>query len=365
MRILLAGGGTGGPVVPLLAVYQKIKKDHPEVKFLLIGTNKGPERIFAQHNNLDFQSIPAGKWRRYFSFANFVAPFEVIAGFIKALKIIKEFNPDVVFGAGGYVAVPVMLAAFIKRKKIVIHQQDIRTSLTNKILSPLADKITVSFEWSLKDFYSGSGISSLKKEKVIWTGNPCREEFLKIYSDQQLKKIREGLGLTERIPVIFVFGGGTGAQGLNLILEEALPDLVRFAYAIHGTGSAKKSINFQHPRYLPQTLISNMADVCAIADFVVCRAGLSTITELSVSKKAAIIVPMPDSHQVDNALVLKYFNAAIVLNQNNLDGAGLTAVIRKLMYDLELQTTLRQNICMLMPRDATEKVAKIILQLCQ
>jgi len=365
MRILLAGSGTGGPVIPLLAVANKIKEQNPEAEFLFVGTKHGPEADFVKHAGFKFESVPAGKLRRYFSLKNFAAPFEVVAGFFRALRIIRDFKPDVVFGVGGYVCVPVFFAAFLRRKKIVIHQQDSRPTLTNKILAPFATKITVTFEWSLKDFYSGSGILPFKKNKVVWTGNPFREELLIRHSEARLKKIRADLGIVENLPVILVFGGATGAAGINNLLNAALPELVRFAYVIHGTGGAQKQPSFEHPRYFPKALITNMPEVYAVSDIVVCRAGLSTITELSVLKKNAIVIPMLDSHQVDNALILKYSDAAIVLNQDYLTAPELISIIRKLLFDHELQMTLSQNIGKIMPHDATAKLAKIIIDLCR
>jgi UDP-N-acetylglucosamine--N-acetylmuramyl-(pentapeptide) pyrophosphoryl-undecaprenol N-acetylglucosamine transferase len=365
MKIILTGGGTGGPAVPLLAVYKKIRSEYPQTKFLFIGTNYGPESKMAAAQGVNFQAIPAGKYRRYFSFTNLLSPFYVIAGFIKSLQLIKEFKPDLVFGAGGYVSVPVIFAAFILRKKSIIHQQDIIPSLTNKILAPFVTKITVSFESSLKDFPTDSGLFAVKTaKKIIWTGNPFREELLESYNKSELAKARAKFGIKEEIPVILVLGGATGALAINLILKEALPELTKFAYVIHATGAGKQ-IAFKDPRYLPFAIISNIADAYHISDFVISRAGLSTITELSVLEKIALVIPMPNSHQIYNALFLKEKRAAIVLNQDFLKGSDLVAIIKKIMFDINLQNALKENIHQLMPRDATRKIAKIIVDLCQ
>src|SRR6266481_7096419 len=134
-KILLAGGGTAGPVSPLLAVAKKIQNEYgaQEAEFLFVGTKNGPERKIVENAGLAFTAIPAGKLRRYFSFRNFFAPFEIFAGFIKSFLIIRKFEPDVIFGAGGFVCVPVMFAGWISGKKIMLHQQDVLPSLTNKI----------------------------------------------------------------------------------------------------------------------------------------------------------------------------------------------------------------------------------------
>ena len=364
IRIMLVGSGSGGPVAPVLAVARKIRQEHPGAAFVLVGTEHGPARAMAAEAGIDFAAIPAGKLRRYFSWQNFAAPVQVVAGFLRALGLIRRFKPDVVFGAGGYACVPVMFAAFCLRKKIVIHQQDVVPTLTNKILAPFADKITVSFEQSLKDFLTESGLTGFgRSHKVVWTGNPFDETMLVEPGREDLLRLRRQYGLDEEIPVLLIFGGGTGAAGLNALILEALPDLTRFAYVFHGTGAGKR-INFEHPRYIQYELIPNIAEKYAMADLVVCRAGLSTITELSILKKVSIVIPMPDSHQIENALMLKYSDAALVLNQDYLNAEELVSIIRKLMYDIELQNSLRQNIGKIMPRGATHKIAQIILELC-
>ncbi|GAC1573370.1 MAG: hypothetical protein NVS3B9_3910 [Candidatus Doudnabacteria bacterium] len=254
MKILLVGGGTGGPVMPLIAVMQKVKELPPSADFLLIGTNKGPEKDLALKYSIDFIGIPAGKLRRYFSFQNFYAPFLVFAGFFKALKVIKDFNPDVVLGAGGYVSVPVVIAAWILRKKIVIHQQDVLPSLTNQILAPLATKITVTFEKSGKDFRLSSGLFMPKDSKVIWTGNPVRAELMNPRSSEDIKK---SFNIIDQRIVILFLGGATGALALNKIIAEVLPALCEFSEVIHVTGKGK-AIDFFNPHYQAYDLISNI-----------------------------------------------------------------------------------------------------------
>ncbi len=361
MRILLAGGGTGGPSVPLFAVQQHLKKTHPHAMFLFVGANSGPERAFAEKYAVPFISIPSGKLRRYFSLRNLTAPFEVLFGFFKAYSILKKFDPDVVFAAGGYISVPIVLAAFFQKRKILIHQQDVEPTLSNKILAPFATKITVTFEQSMKFFSSGSGFFRQKEEKVIWTGNPYREELLNAELDA--KAVRAKFNIVDELPVILVFGGATGALGLNKIIEGALLELTRFAHVIHATG-AGKGIDFKHHLYHQYALIPNMDEAYKIADIVICRAGLSTITELSTLKKVAIVVPMPDSHQLYNAEALAEQHAAIVFNQKLLTPELLVKEVRTLTYDGQRQNLLKESIYTIMPKNSTEKIANIILDLC-
>ncbi len=364
MKILLVGGGTGGPVMPLIAVQQKIKKEHPSAKFLLIGTSSGPERTIAEEHGINFIQVPAGKWRRYFSLYNLLTPFFVIAGFFKALSIIGKFKPDVAFAAGGYVAVPVIFAARLRGVKIVIHQQDVQPGLTNKIIAPFADKITVSFEHSLKDFPSGSGFGSLRgtAHKVEWTGNPVIENLFE--TKKTAEQIKQDLGFTGHLPVILIFGGATGASGLNNIVLGALPEMVKFAQIIHVSGPGKQ-IKFENENYRQFIFVKNLPEYYLAADIVVCRAGLSTISELSALRKVAIVVPMPNSHQEYNALALNLQNAAVCVTENILTSELLVKLLRKLLLDGETQKQLSENISNIMPKHAAEKIAKIITDLCQ
>jgi UDP-N-acetylglucosamine--N-acetylmuramyl-(pentapeptide) pyrophosphoryl-undecaprenol N-acetylglucosamine transferase len=140
-KIILAGGGSGGPVAPLLAVYSEIKKTHSDARFLLVGTKNGPERRMAEAAGISFSSIVCGKWRRYFSPHNLLAPFLTLAGLISAILLLKKFRPSVVFGAGSFVQVPIIWAAWILGIPAVIHQQDIYPSLANKLTAWASDKI--------------------------------------------------------------------------------------------------------------------------------------------------------------------------------------------------------------------------------
>lgn len=365
MKIILAAGGTGGPVAPLLAVADEIRKDHPKAHFLLLGTNSEFEKKLAVKYNLEFKTIPAGKWRRYFSLKNIVSPFLVLAGIIKSIYIVAKFRPDVVFSAGGYVSVPVALAAWLLRKKIIIHQQDVLPSLTNRILAPFSDLVTVTFESSLKDFSTSSGIfpTHTKKEKVVWTGNPFREDMLAATKIDP-EKLKEKYKLSFDLPVLLVVGGATGAMGLNKIIEEALPELAKYVQVVHLTGRGK-AIHFSHENYHTFEFLENIGELYFIADLVVARAGLSTITELAAFKKVSIIVPMPESHQESNALILAMAQAALCILQEDLRPEALVSMVRNIMPDYNLQKMLKENISKIMPDNAAHKISRIIIDLCK
>jgi len=362
MNILLVGGGTGGPVSPLLAIADEIKKQHPKARFLLVGSKSGPEKLMAQKAGIEFVVISSGKLRRYFSLQNFIAPFFILAGFFQSLKILKSFRPDCIFGTGSFVQVPVVWAGKILSVPVVLHQQDVVPGLANRLCQFAAKKITVTFEASLKGFASGLGIfyTQRQPEKIVLTGNPFREEL----RDGSLERAIKFFGLKKDFPTLLVLGGGTGAEFFNKLMADSLPVLAKTVQIIHSTGQGKLRAK-PAENYHPFEFISNMADAYAAADIVFSRCGLSTVTELSNLQKLSIIVPMPDSPQEINALFLTQMESAIVLNQNKITPAGFTALIRKLLFAPEAQQTLKSKIAAIMPKGANRKIAEIILKLAE
>src|ERR1051326_6742383 len=144
MRILLVGGGSGGPVAPLIAVAEEIKKSHELATFLLVGGKQGPEQVMAKQADIPFTSIIAGKWRRYFSWANFLTPFQVFIGFLQSWRILRTWKPDAVLGAGSFLQVPLVWAAKFQGIPVFLHQQDLQPSWANLLCQSAATKITVT-----------------------------------------------------------------------------------------------------------------------------------------------------------------------------------------------------------------------------
>jgi UDP-N-acetylglucosamine--N-acetylmuramyl-(pentapeptide) pyrophosphoryl-undecaprenol N-acetylglucosamine transferase len=359
MKILLVGGGSGGPVVPLLALADEIKKRHSDFEFLLVGTTTGPERLMADNAAINFFSITSGKWRRYFAWENFVAPFLVLTGFIQSWKILADFKPNYVVGSGSFVQVPMIWAAKFKRIPVLIHQQDVIPNLANKICELAADKITITFPETLKNFSETFGFFHQKnnQEKIRLTGNPFREQLRKGTKDSA----RKFFDLSPDYPTLLVLGGGTGAEFLNDLIAGSLTELCKVVQIIHSTGAGKLKGKIRTQNYRPYEFIDNMADAYAIADIVLSRAGLSTITELSNLKKLGIIIPLPDSPQLANALMLVRAGAAIVFEQSEINPQGLLVLVRRLLFAHNLQQEVQDNISNIMPKESTAKIAEIIL----
>jgi UDP-N-acetylglucosamine--N-acetylmuramyl-(pentapeptide) pyrophosphoryl-undecaprenol N-acetylglucosamine transferase len=359
MKILLAGGGSGGPVSPVLAVALEIKKNENRTEFLFVGTKKGPERGMVEPTGIRFVSIPAARWRRFFTLDNLLAPFVFAGGFMKSLVIVRKFKPDVVFSAGSFVSVPVCWAAKIYRAKIVIHQQDARIGLANKLIAPIADRISTAFEKTSKEFYSGSGLTEKKlKPAAVWVGNPVRPDLFTPISEAKMY-----FRLHNDLPVLLVLGGATGAAQVNALVGEILPDLVLGHQVVHQTGFGKNNLTFSGPNYHPFELIpfAEYAAILRLAHLVVARAGLSTIAELSALAKPSIIIPMPYTHQEENAKILEEQNAAVVLVRDEATAQNLAKVISSLKFNQKRTELLSKNISALIPANAAEHIAKIIL----
>jgi len=343
-KIVLTGGGTLGPVAPLVAIYQALKSKNNNLETLFIGTTTGPEKDFlSQYPEIKFKTIPAGKIRRYFSLLNFFSPIFVIAGFIKSFFILLFFKPEVIISAGGFVAVPVIFAARLLGAKILIHQLDLEPTLSNVLVKKLATKITVTFAKSLEDF---------KEQNPILVGSLIREEALKIIAQKNNQKI-----------VLFL-GGGTGAKVLNELAVKVAP-LLENAEIWQITGKNKKIIsqnlptNFHCFEFLNQGYYEKLAQ----ADLVISRGGLSTLMELSDLIKPTVIVPITDSQQEENARYFADRKAAVYLEQAELTPDTLASKIKSLLGKPEELEELAKNIEKIMEHGGETKVADLILNL--
>lgn len=344
--------------MPLLAVAAELKKLDPAVEFLLVGTSDGPARQMAQQAGIDFAAIPAAKFRRYFSWRNAADVFVFLYSLLAAWRVVKRFRPDLVFGAGGFVAVPVSWVARLQKVTVVMHQQDVNPGLANKLIRPVAKLITTAFESTAKMFVSGSGIEPAKvKPQAEWVGNPVRPEFLQPVDPA----VRGRLGLTDSLPVVLVVGGATGANQINQVVAAAVPQLAATHQIIHITGAGKHVPPVSHANYHKfEFLGADFPAALKLADVVVTRAGISTVAELSATGKVAIVVPMPNTHQEDNAEALRVKQAAVIMRAPDFTPDKLIATIRQLQFDVDQQRTLSQNISKIMPHDAASKLARLL-----
>lgn len=362
IKIFLMGGGSGGATSPLLAVAEILDKLRPKSAFYLIGTKKGIESklLVSTSCHINYLTIPAGKFRRYFSLSNFFDFFRIIAGFIKSIFLIRKYRPDLVFGAGSYVQVPMSWAAYFLRVPVIIHQQDRDLLLSTKLSSPVARAITTSFMQN-RELPTFFGLTSkIPKSKIFLTGNPVRSNL----SLGSVREAREIFGLSDKFPTVLAMGGSQGSAKINSAIIKAMPELAKYVQVIHVTGSklSKKSIQNFPNYHATQFLGPELKHAYAVSDLVISRGGMSTITELSHLRKPAILIPLPNSPQEDNVVILSELKCAIGLFENYLDADLLVKLVRKILWSRDLQTTLSKNIGQIMPRDGAEVIAKLILQ---
>ena len=352
-KIILSGGGTGGSVSPLLAIAQEIKKTKPDSDFLFVGTKKGsPEKVMIKpFLYIKYQSISSGKLRRYFSLQNFLDLFLIFKGFVQSFFIILKFKPQAILSAGAFVSVPLAWAGWILKVPVFIHQQDVRPGLANKLMAKISKKITVSFEKSLKSF---------SVNKTILTGNPISPKILTGNKEKAIKRFN----LESNLPCLLIMGGGTGALEINRIIEKIIPDLIKFCQVVHLTGSQKMSGKFIHINYHQIEFLKqeDLADIYSRADLIISRAGLGALTELSVLKKPAIIIPISNSHQEDNANYFIEQKAIVLLKDKKISSKELLSKIRELILDNKQRALLSLNISKLANTEASKKISKIILE---
>jgi len=347
-KIMLTGGGTAGSVTPLLVIAQRLQAEGG-FEFLFVGTKNGIEKEMVAGAKIFYTPIKYGKLRRYFSIKNFSDLFKIFIAFWQSIFLIIKYQPDLILSAGSFVSVPVIWAGWVLRRKILIHQQDIRPGLANKLMAPFADVITVTFEKSLLDY----------GEKAIWTGNPSQLSFKNnLLSTEEIKNIFK---LKNNLPIILITGGGTGAEAINKLVAESLDELTKFSQIIHTTGKGKKIFseteNYHQFEFLP---IEEMTEALRISSLVVSRAGLGTLTEIASAKKPVIIIPMPDSHQEDNANYFAEKGGVIYLDQKKLNKKNFVDNIKSILTDQALKDKLSRNFSLVFKQNAEEEITKVI-----
>lgn len=354
MHILFTGGGTLGPVTPLLAVAHAIKASRPDAKFSWIGTKDGPEAKLVIEAGIDLHAVSAGKLRRYFSLRNATDVFRILRGYSQSRRLLRRLRPDVVVSAGGFVAVPVTWAAGRLGIPVHVHQQDIRPGLANKLSMPYATSVSVAFEKSLADF---SGKSP------VWTGNPVRPSLF----TGSKERARELFALEAGVPTVLIVGGGTGSSALNDLVRQAAPLLVGTVQVLHLTGSGKSTAQGRSlDRYRQiEFLADDMRHAYAAADLVVTRAGMGVLTELAALGIPAVIVPIPGSHQVENAKFFEKAGAALVIDETATFSKVFAETVLTLLADGARRQAMRQAMLGLTKPDAAKAVSGLILALAE
>jgi UDP-N-acetylglucosamine--N-acetylmuramyl-(pentapeptide) pyrophosphoryl-undecaprenol N-acetylglucosamine transferase len=350
MKILFSGGGTLGSVTPLLAVIDEIQKNYPEDEIFWVSTKDGVEQGFLDEYQIKKYSITSAKLRRYFSWQNFVDIFKFIKSISEAYQIIKKTNPDVIVSAGAYVSVPLAIVGSLMSKKVLIHQQDIKVGLANRIMGIFAHKITLSFWESQVRF------RFFKKKKLYLTGNPSRFTRKQINGlDRQ--DLLDKYDLKSNKAILLILGGSSGSAEINNVIYNSVTDLANKYQVIHVTGANKGRKKKKKDYYQYEFLNKELLDFIFLADIVVSRAGFATLTELSFLSKCSIIVPLK-GHQEINAGYF-YEEKAVEL----CDAEHLISTISALFKNKGKRESLIEYMDHIMPKNAVQKITDQIYRL--
>lgn len=351
-----------GSVSPLLAIAEEIEnrcqKDSWQKKpeFIWLGTKKGVERSVIEKIGWTYIPIYSGKWRRYFSLANLSDLLKVVFGFFQAIYFFIKYRPDLVLSAGSFVALPVVAAAKITGVKTVLHQLDLKPGLTNRLAAPFATAITVAFPETKKFF---------NEKKSLLLATPVRKIF---YSGTK-EQAKKDFGFDSNEPMILVMGGSLGAEKINDLIFENLPELLEFCQIAHVLGKGQKAVwenkqafgvkaeKYKNFEYLEE----NLAAAYAAADLLVCRAGLATISEIMALNLVSIILPIPNNQQEENAKYLEQKGAAVVFDQQKGKDEEFVEIIKKIIFNENIRIKIKSNLAKLAVPEPTAKYVDWLL----
>ncbi len=373
MKILFAGGGTGGHFYPIIAVAQAVndkvkeKKLIPPKLYFLSPTKYNARALF--DNEIEFIPVPAGKIRRYFSLLNFTDLFKTLYGVFIAIIKLYSIYPDVVFAKGGYASFPALFAARLLQIPVIIHESDSTPGRVNKWAAKFAKKIAVSYP-EVSDSFS----KQKNAGKVAFTGNPIRKEIMQPLS----QGATEFLNLEENVPTIFIMGGSQGSQLINDVIIDSANDLVKNYQIIHQTGRnnfdlVKETISIvlkDNPlasRYHPFDYMNDLQIrmSAGISSLVISRAG-STIFEIAAWGLPSIIVPLSKevSHdQVKNAFAYASSGSCVVVEEHNLSSHILISEIERILNNQKLKDRMSQEAKAFSHLDAAQKISEAILEI--
>ncbi|MFW5648478.1 MAG: undecaprenyldiphospho-muramoylpentapeptide beta-N-acetylglucosaminyltransferase [Candidatus Alkaliphilus sp. MAG34] len=330
MRIILSGGGTGGHIYPAISIANKIKEKHKDAEILFIGTERGMESNIIPGEGYPMKFITVNYLERKFSLHNIKSVAVLFKGILGARKIIKDFRPDIVIGTGGFVCGPVVYAASKLKIKTIIHEQNVFPGLTNRILDRYVDRIALSFKEAKRYFKN--------KDKLVVTGNPIRSDFFSVTEEEAKARYNTN----PNIPLVLVMGGSGGALKINnavaYILNKYNPQKFKLLL-VTGRRLYEQTVGSVEKRNLAGNhgivpYIDDMPHALRASDLIVCSAGAITIAEITAVGKPAILIPKAhtsEDHQQYNANAMENKGAALVINENELNGEILNKKIEGIL----------------------------------
>ena len=356
MRVVISAGGTGGHIYPAVAIINKIKEHEPKSEFLYIGTTNRMEKDIIPEMGIRYEGIEIVGIQRKLLWKNFGVLRKFFAARRKCLELIKDFDPDIVIGVGGYVTAPVIWAAHKLGKKTFIHEQNSVVGLSNKYLSRFVDRVGVSFESTINCFPRG---------KATYTGNPCSEKAIGMLPIDKKK-----YGLSNDKKLVLIVMGSLGSTSVNNKLLSCLDKFDNKDYEVvfvTGKGNyekiSKKKVS-SNVKIVPY--IDDMPALMKVTDLMITRAGASTISEITALGVPSIFIPspyVPNNHQYKNAMDLVNKDAALILEESRLDGNTLISLIDNAFSDEKYIKDMRSKLKKIGVRDSGERIYKILKDL--
>jgi UDP-N-acetylglucosamine--N-acetylmuramyl-(pentapeptide) pyrophosphoryl-undecaprenol N-acetylglucosamine transferase len=356
MRIVIAGGGTGGHLFPGIAIAEEFLKRDDKTKIIFIGTKKGIESRLLDKSGYELRVIDIEGVKGRGMKALVKGAYQIPKSIWQSRRILKQFEPDIVFGVGGYASGPAVLAAHFMNISTAIAEQNAIPGVTNKILGHFADKIFVTYAQTRENF---------PQKKVILSGNPIRASF--VAGRGKIKEKRDYRQL-------LVFGGSQGAEAINKGVMDMLPQLQNIKNKLrilHQTGAKqaeemKKAYEQFGVQAKVTDFIVDMAAAYADADLIICRAGATSLAEITAAGKAAILIPYPwaaNDHQLKNAQALASEGAVEVIPEKELSGDTLFGVIENLFQDAKKLHQMEENSLRMSRIDAAATIVDSCIQL--
>lgn len=342
--IVLTGGGTAGHVMPNLALIPELKKHFGKIVY--IGTTNGIEnKILSKVKDIEIKTIDTPKFIRKLTFKNLAIPFKLLKSINYAKKILKEIKPSIVFSKGGYVSIPVAIAAWSLKIPVLTHESDFSLGLANKIISKFAKYTLTSFE-----------ITAKNKKKFIYSGSPIREQIFK----GDAKKLN--LNFDSNKKTLLILGGSLGAKAINDFINFYLDKLLLKYNILHITGKGKSN-NKKVNNYHAVEYVDNIEDYFSAADYVISRAGANVVFELMALEKPTIFIPLPKKEsrgdQIQNAKYFSEKNMCEMILQEELRINNLLEILKKLEKN---EKTIKNNIKKLNLKDSNKKIIDLILK---
>jgi UDP-N-acetylglucosamine--N-acetylmuramyl-(pentapeptide) pyrophosphoryl-undecaprenol N-acetylglucosamine transferase len=365
-RFILSGGGTGGHIYPAIAIANELKLSFPDAEFLFVGASDKMEMQKVPQAGYKIEGLWIAGLQRKLTLKNAMFPFKLISSLWKSRKIIKKFKPNVVIGTGGFASGPLLQMANNLNIPTVIQEQNSYPGITNKLLSKKANTICVAYQ-NLERFFP--------KEKIILTGNPIRQDLISI-SDKRNEGL-EYFKLDANKKTLLVLGGSLGSRRINQLIEKEIPFFEsKNLQVIWQCGKLYfdeyKKYNSQSPSFAGVgedvqvvSFIDRMDLIYAASDFVISRAGASSVSELCLVGKPVLFIPSPnvaEDHQTKNAKAIVDKNGAILIKENELE-EQFEAVFSDLISNENLQDKLSTNIKQLAKPNATKDIVEQIIKL--